>query len=48
MLDRGEVERFIVICPPHLCEQWQQELASKFNIEAEVVRTGTATRLERG
>ena len=48
MLDCGEVERFAVICPPHLCEQWQQELASKFNIEAEVVRTGTATRLERG
>ena len=48
MLDRGEVERFTVICPPHLCEQWQGELASKFNMEAEVVRTGTATRLERG
>lgn len=48
MLDRGEVERLTVICPPHLCEQWSQELASKFNIEAEVVRTGTATRLERG
>ena len=48
MLDRGEVERLTVICPPHLCEQWQQELASKFNIEAEVVRTGTTTRLERG
>ena len=48
MLDRGEVERLAVICPPHLCEQWQQELASKFNVEAEVVRTGTATRLERG
>lgn len=48
LLDRGEVERLAVICPPHLCEQWQQELASKFNIEAEVVRTGTATRLERG
>lgn len=48
LLDRGEVERLVVICPPHLCEQWQDELASKFNIEAEVVRTGTATRLERG
>jgi superfamily II DNA or RNA helicase len=48
MLDRGEVERLTVICPPHLCEQWSQELASKFNVEAEVVRTGTATRLERG
>ncbi|MBF0145026.1 MAG: DEAD/DEAH box helicase [Magnetococcales bacterium] len=48
LLDRGEVERMTVICPPHLCEQWQQELASKFNIQAEVVRTGTAGRLERG
>jgi len=48
LVDRGEVERMNVICPPHLCEQWQQELAEKFSIEAEVVRTGTATRLERG
>ncbi len=48
LLDRGEIERLAVICPPHLCEQWQQELAEKFSIEAEVVRTGTATRLERG
>ena len=48
LIDRGEIERLTVICPPHLCEQWQQELAGKFSIEAEVVRTGTATRLERG
>ena len=48
LLDRGEIERLAVICPPHLCEQWQQELAEKFAIDAEVVRTGTATRLERG
>ncbi|MBF0098029.1 MAG: DEAD/DEAH box helicase [Magnetococcales bacterium] len=48
LLDRGEIERVAVICPPHLCEQWQQELLSKFNIQAEVVRTGTAGRLERG
>lgn len=48
LLDRGEIERLTVICPPHLCEQWQQELATKFSIQAEVVRTGTATRLERG
>ena len=48
LLDRGEVERLAVICPPHLCEQWQRELAEKFSIDAEVVRTGTATRLERG
>ena len=48
LIDRGEIERLTVICPPHQCEQWQQELAEKFSIEAEVVRTGTATRLERG
>ena len=48
LLDRGDIERLTVICPPHLCEQWQQELSSKFSIQAEVVRTGTATRLERG
>ncbi|HOT27580.1 MAG TPA: helicase-related protein [Candidatus Ozemobacteraceae bacterium] len=48
LLDRGEIRRFSVICPPHLCEQWQKELASKFNLAAEVVRTGTASRLERG
>ena len=48
LIDRGEVERLAVLCPPHLCEQWQQELAEKFSIEAEVVRTGTAARLERG
>ena len=37
-----------VLCPPHLCDQWQQELASKFGIQTEIVRTGTAGRLERG
>lgn len=48
LIDRGEIERLTVICPPHLCEQWQEEMSEKFSIEAEVVRTGTATRLERG
>ncbi len=48
LLDRGEIERLAVICPPHLCEQWQKELSRKFVLDAEVVRTGTATRLERG
>src|SRR3954451_749215 len=48
MLDRGEIARLAVLCPPHLCDQWQEELASKFGIQAEIVRTGTASRLERG
>ncbi len=48
LIDRGEIERFTVICPPHLCEQWKQELAEKFSLDAEVVRSGSAARLERG
>lgn len=48
LLDRGEIRRLAVICPPHLCDQWQHELESKFHIAAEVVRPGTVGRLERG
>ncbi len=48
LLDRGEIQRLAVLCPPHLCDQWQTELASKFGIQSEIVRTGTAGRLERG
>ena len=48
LIDRGEIKRLCVVCPPHLCEQWQKELEEKFNIDAEVIRTGTAARLERG
>jgi len=48
MMDRGEIQRFTVLCPPHLCDQWQEEMQNRFNIRAEVVRTATAGRLERG
>lgn len=48
LLDRGEIERFAVVCPPHLCEQWQRELEEKFHLDAVVVRPGTVARLERG
>ena len=27
LLDRGEISRVAVLCPPHLCDQWQEELA---------------------
>ncbi|MEH1996692.1 helicase-related protein [Nostoc sp.] len=47
LLDRGEVKRIAVLCPPHLCDQWQQELREKFHIDAVVVRSGTASKLER-
>lgn len=47
LLDRGEVNRLAVLCPPHLAEQWQAELDEKFHIEAQVVLPSTAARLER-
>ncbi|MFN8124671.1 MAG: hypothetical protein U0237_19865 [Thermoleophilia bacterium] len=38
LLDSGEIERMAVLCPPHLAEQWQVELAwSKFHLDAELV-----------
>ncbi len=46
LLDRGEVTRMAVLCPPHLAEQWQRELWDKFQIEAELVLPSTARRLE--
>ena len=47
MMERGEVKNFAVICPPHLCEQWQQELKDKLDIDAEIIRSSTAARLDR-
>ncbi len=48
LLDRGEIRRLAVLCPPPLAEQWQKELAEKFHIEAETVLPSTVSRLERG
>jgi len=47
LLDRGDAKRLCVLCPPHLCEQWQSELANKFHIHAAVIRTSTIAKLER-
>jgi hypothetical protein len=46
-LDRGDVQRTCVLCPPHLCDQWQAELERKFHIPAVILRTSTVARLER-
>jgi len=48
LLDPGEIRRLTVLCPPHLCEQWQRELHEKFHLDAVVVRPGTTPALERG
>jgi superfamily II DNA or RNA helicase len=47
LLDRGEIERLAVLCPPQLAEQWQVELRDKFHIDAELVLASTVSRLER-
>lgn len=48
MLDRSEIERFAVLCPPHLVDQWVGELAEKFDIDAVAVTSSRARSLERG
>ena len=47
-VDRGELDTFAVLCPPHLVEQWTGELRGRFGIDAVAVTAGTAGRLERG
>jgi superfamily II DNA or RNA helicase len=47
LLERGSIKSFGVLCPPHLCEQWQKELADKLDIDAVIVRSSTVAGLER-
>jgi superfamily II DNA or RNA helicase len=47
LLERGSIKSFAVLCPPHLCEQWQKELADKLDIEAVIIRSSTVAGLER-
>ena len=47
MMERGEVRKFSVICPPHLCEQWEKELKDKLDIDAEIIRSSTVAKLDR-
>ena len=48
LMDRGEVDAFSVLCPPHLVEQWTIELEVRFGIDAVAITAGSAARLERG
>ena len=47
MLDRGEIERIAVLCPPHLVDQWVSELDEHFNIDATALTASSASRLEK-
>ena len=48
MLDRGEIDSFTILCPPHLVDQWVTELAEKFDIDAVAVTSARARSLEQG
>jgi superfamily II DNA or RNA helicase len=47
-LDRGDVDRTVVLCPPHLVDQWVTELEVRFHIRAVAVTAQSSRRLERG
>ena len=48
LLDRGDINRTVVLCPPHLVDQWLTELDVRFHIRAAAVTARSARRLERG
>jgi superfamily II DNA or RNA helicase len=47
LLDRAEIARIAVLCPPHLADGWVQAMKTQFHIDAVPVLPGTAARLER-
>lgn len=47
LLERRKIKRFSVLCLPHLCDQWQEEIRSKLDIEAVIIRSNTQARLDR-
>jgi superfamily II DNA or RNA helicase len=47
-LDRGDIDRTVVLCPPHLVDQWVTELEVRFHIRAAAVTARSARRLELG
>ena len=48
LLDRGDVDRSAVLCPPHLVDQWITEMEVRFHVRAAAVTARSARRLERG
>lgn len=47
LFDRGEITRLAVLCPPSLVDQWQQELATHFNLKAVALTSASVNKLER-
>ena len=47
LLERRIIDRFAIICLPHLCDQWEQEIRDKIGIQAAVIRSNTQAKLDR-
>ena len=47
LLERRKIKRFAVVCLPHLCDQWQEEIRAKLDLEAVIIRSNTQARLDR-
>jgi superfamily II DNA or RNA helicase len=47
LIERRIIRRFAVICLPHLCDQWADEIRNKLDLEAAVIRSATEARLDR-
>jgi len=47
LLAQGSAQKLAVLCSPALAEQWQEELRTKFGIDAELVLASTVSKLER-
>jgi superfamily II DNA or RNA helicase len=48
LFDRGEIDGFSVLCPPHLAEQWKDAMVEQFGFEdTTLVLASTAKKLEK-
>ena len=47
LIDRGEIQTIMTLCPPHLVDQWCTEFKEHFNLEAFPVTSANAARIER-
>ncbi|MCG8413236.1 MAG: SNF2-related protein, partial [Pseudomonadales bacterium] len=47
LMDRGEISKIAILCPPHLVDQWQSELQQRFNLHAAALTSASANRIER-
>src|SRR5690625_4915338 len=44
LMDRNEISKLAVLCPPHIVEQWQSELENSSNLQSVAHTSATANR----